>query len=216
MTTSSKTRFHPSHDHRIDAYIERAKPFAEPILRHMRALVHQACPEVEETIKWGMPHFVYRGEILCSMASFKQHCAFVFWKAALMEDPILQENAIGETAMGHLGKIMNLEDLPSDQKMLEYLNEAMALNESGAKLPSTAPKEKQDLQLPEDLKTALEKNPSALSTFENFSYTHQKEYLEWIEEAKTDRTRKKRLETAIAYMEEGKPRNWKYMKAWKK
>jgi len=215
MEATGQKEFHPSHDKRIDVYIEKARPFAEPILRHLRALIHQACPEVEETIKWGMPHFVYKGEILCSMAGFREHCAFVFWKASLMKDPLLMENAIGETAMGHLGKIMDMEDLPEDEKMLIYLREAMELNEKGIKPPKNPPRTKETLLVPEDLKDALQENASALNTFENFSYYNQKEYIEWLEDAKTDTTRKKRLQTAIQYMQEGKPRNWKYMKEWK-
>ncbi|UCS94519.1 YdeI/OmpD-associated family protein [Echinicola marina] len=212
---TGKTQFHPSHDKRIDAYINKLQDFAEPILRHLRALVHQACPEVEETIKWGMPHFTYKGEILCSMAGFKEHCVFLFWKGALMQDPVLRENATGETAMGHLGKITAMEDLPEDDQMLAYLYEAVELNEKGIKLPKKISKKKADLVMPADLKLALEANSRALDTFENFSYSNQKDYIEWLNEAKTEATRKRRLMTAIIYMEEGKPRNWKYMKKWK-
>lgn len=215
MNNKEKTNFHPSHDKRIDSYINKSQDFAEPILRHLRALVHQACPEVEETIKWGMPHFMYKGEILCSMAGFKAHCAFVFWKGALMRDPVLKENAVGETAMGHLGKITEMDDLPEDEQMLAYLYEAVELNEKGVRLPKKPANDKVELVIPEDLKFALQANAAALNTFEGFSYSNQKEYIEWLEEAKTENTRKRRLDTAIIYMEEGKPRNWKYMKEWK-
>ncbi len=214
MTPSGKTVFHPSHDPRIDKYISKAAPYAQPILVHIRALVHQACPEVKEEVKWGMPHFMYKEDILCSMAAFKEHCAFVFWKASLMKAPILHENAIGETAMGHLGKITALADLPPDEDMITYLHEAMELNEKGVKPPKKMAK-KEDLKIPEDLREALSSNTKAFETFEEFSYTHQKEYVEWITAAKTKSTREKRLKTAIAYMEEGKPRNWKYMKDFK-
>ncbi|WP_215226530.1 YdeI/OmpD-associated family protein [Echinicola shivajiensis] len=215
MNNKGKTNFHPSHDKRIDSYINKSQTFAEPILRHLRALVHQACPEVEETIKWGMPHFMYRDEILCSMAGFKAHCVFVFWKGALMRDPVLQENAVSGTAMGNLGKITEMDDLPEDEQMLAYLYEAMELNEKGVKLPKKPTNEKVELVIPEDLKLALQANVTALNTFEGFSYSHQKEYIEWLDEAKTENTRSHRLETAIGYLEEGKPRNWKYMKKWK-
>ncbi|MDN3669047.1 YdeI/OmpD-associated family protein [Echinicola jeungdonensis] len=211
MTPSGNSVFHPSHDPRIDEYIGKSASFAQPLLVHMRSLVHQACPEVKETIKWGMPHFMYKDEILCSMAAFKAHCAFVFWKATLMKDPALQENALGETAMGHLGRITALADLPSDEEMVSYLHEAMELNEKGAKPPKKLA-QKKDLQLPEDLREALSANAKAFESFENFSYTHQKEYIDWISEAKTKSTRQKRLKTAIDYMEEGKPKNWKYLK----
>src|SRR5882757_7669780 len=101
----------------IDAYIARSADFAKPILNHIRELVHKACPDVEEKMKWSFPHFDYKGEMMCSMAAFKQHAAFGFWKAALMKDPILTETSKSEVAMGHLGRITSLKDLPSDKKM---------------------------------------------------------------------------------------------------
>jgi hypothetical protein len=124
----------PQTDSRIDAYIAKGEPFAQPVLTHLRLLVHEACPEVEETIKWGFPHFDYKGEMMCSMASFKKHCVFGFWKASLMKDPALVETAKTEVAMGHIGKITTLKELPSDRKMKAWIKEAMKLNEQGVKI----------------------------------------------------------------------------------
>ena len=195
-------------DPRIDTYIEKAQPFARPILQYLRALVHEVCPEVEETIKWGFPHFQYKG-ILCSMASFKAHCVFGFRKAALMQDPVLMENARGETAMGHLGKITSLHDLPSKQKLKAWIREAVALNEQGVPLKKNAALKK-DIPVPDDLLQALAQNPAARQTFEAFTPGCKREYLEWITEAKTAATRNKRMMQAIEWMAEGKKRNWKY------
>ncbi len=122
-------------DKRIDSYIIKSQDFAKPVLSHLRELVHQACPDVTETMKWSFPHFDYMG-IMCSMASFRQHCAFSFWKASLMSDTRLLQMAKSEAAMGHLGKIKSLKDLPSDKILLTYIREAMLLNESGVKLPA--------------------------------------------------------------------------------
>ncbi len=74
-----------THDPRIDAYIAKSVPFAQPIMEHCRALIHEACPEVTETIKWGMPSFEYKG-ILCGFAAFKAHCSFGFWKHAILAE----------------------------------------------------------------------------------------------------------------------------------
>src|SRR5205085_5821992 len=115
----------------IDAYIAKSADFAKPVLNHIRKLVHEACPDVEEKMKWSFPHFDYKGEMMCSMAAFKQHCAFGFWKAALMKDPKLVENAKTEEAMGHMGRITSLKDLPPDKKLTGYIKEAMKLNELG-------------------------------------------------------------------------------------
>jgi len=198
-------------DPRIGEYIASSAEFARPILKHLRKLVHQACPDVVETMKWSFPHFDYKG-VFVSMAAFKEHCAFSFWKAKLLPDPhnLLQERE--EKAMGHFGKIRSLKDLPADQMILDYLKAAMKLNEAGIKQTPKKPtdKEKKDLTVPSDLAEALSSNPKAAGTFKKFSYSHRKEYIEWITGAKTESTRHKRLTTAIEWIAEGKHRNWKY------
>ncbi len=199
-------------DPRIDKYIANAVDFAKPILTHLRELVHKACPETKETIKWGFPHFDYKG-MMCSMAAFKQHCAFGFWKASLMKDKKLMENAKSESAMGHLGRITSLNDLPSNKTLTAYIKEAKKLNDDNIKLPAKpVAKEKREWVVPDYLLRALKKNKSALKTFESFSPSHKREYVEWITEAKTEETRNKRITTTIEWLSEGKPRNWKYMK----
>ncbi|MBX2916167.1 MAG: YdeI/OmpD-associated family protein [Cyclobacteriaceae bacterium] len=197
-------------DKRIDNYILKSADFAIPILTHLRELVHVACPEVVETMKWSFPVFEYKG-ILCNMASFKQHCAFGFWKATLMKDTTLMKNAASETAMGHLGKIQSLTDLPPDKTLIRFIKEAVKLNEAGAKVAKKSV-EKKELIVPTYFQKALKADKLALKTFTNFSYSNQKEYVEWITEAKTEATREKRMATAIEWLAEGKVRNWKYIR----
>lgn len=197
-------------DKRIDAYIAKAQPFAQPILKHLRKLVHQACPDVEETIKWSFPNFSYQGALMCSMAAFKAHCAFSFWKASLMNEPMLLENARNETAMGNLGRISSLADLPSDKKMISYIRKAMKLNEEGITVKRPRPAADRVLEVPEYFEKAVKKNKKAWTNFEKGSYSHRKEYVTWIAEAKTEATRSKRLAQAIEWLAEGKGRNWKY------
>ncbi|HEY0677797.1 MAG TPA: YdeI/OmpD-associated family protein [Chitinophagaceae bacterium] len=202
----------PAYDPRIDAYIQKAAPFAQPILEHLRELVHKACPQVQETMKWSFPHFEYKG-ILCSMAAFKQHCSFGFWKAALLKDEKQLLNRHGDTGMGHFGKISSLKDLPSDKILTAYIQEAVHLNEDEIKLVSrTKAAPKKEPQTPPELLSALKKNKAALKTFENFSPSHKREYVEWITEAKTEATRDKRIATTIEWLTEGKIRNWKYVR----
>ena len=197
----------------IDAYILKSAAFARPILIYIRELVHVVCPDVEEKMKWSFPHFDYKGEMMCSMAAFKQHAAMSFWKAALMKDAALLETARSEEAMGHLGRITSLKDLPADKKLAGYIREAMKLNELGKKLPSkTKPSEKKELEVPEYFIKVLKKNKKALQTFQVFSFSHKKEYVTWITEAKTEETRNKRMDTAVEWMEEGKGRHWKYQR----
>ena len=194
----------------VDAYIAKSADFAKPILKHLRSVVHEGCPEVQEELKWGFPHFMYKG-ILCSMASFKAHCAFGFWKGELLAK---QHKALADTresAMGEFGRITRLADLPDEKRLLRYVKEAVALNDDGVKRPMKAkPKGERTLDVPEFFLAALKKSKKALTTFEGFPYSHKKEYVEWVTEAKGEQTRQRRLETAVEWMTEGKSRNWKY------
>jgi uncharacterized protein YdeI (YjbR/CyaY-like superfamily) len=199
----------PKKDERIDKYIEKSQPFAKPILLHIRELVYQACPDIEETMKWSMPHFDYKG-MMCSMASFKEHCSFGFWKASLMSDTEKLFSIGDRDGMGHFGKISSLADLPTDAVMLAYIREACKLNDDDVKLPSKPKKEAKELVIPPVLLEALAKNEAASATFEAFPYSSKKEYVEWISDAKSDSTRDKRLATTIEWLAEGKRRNWKY------
>jgi len=196
-------------DPRIDQYIAAAADFARPILKHLRALVHQGCPEVEETMKWSFPHFMHRG-ILCSMAAFKQHCSFGFWKRDLLAaaHPGLK---LSDEAMGQFGRIQSMADLPSDKVLIQCVKEAVRLNEAGVPTPARRPpKVRRELVVPDDLQAALRKNKRALASFEGFNYSNKKEYVEWITEAKRDETRQRRLLTTLQWLAQGKPRHWKY------
>lgn len=201
-------------DKRIDAYITKAQPFAQPILKHLRKLVHQACPEVEETIKWSFASFDYKGPF-CSMASFKQHAVFGFWKSKLLKDPkgyLGERFNQGGAAMGNLGRITTLKDLPPDRIILDFIKQAKKLNDDEKKLPTKPKKAKKELVIPDYFLAAVKKNKKALVTFKEFSYSNKKEYVEWVTEAKTEETRNRRLETAIDWMAQGKIRNWKYVR----
>ena len=196
----------------IDSYIKKSAEFAKPVLNHLRELVHSACPEVEEKMKWSFPHFDYKGEMMCSMAAFNQHCAFGFWKASLMKNSQKMFEKYGKTAMGHLGQIKNLKDLPPDKVLIAGIKEAMKLNEDGIKTPKSKQVTKEDINTPDYFMTALKKNKKALETFQNFNASHVREYVEWITDAKTESTRDKRIDTALEWLSEGKSRNWKYIK----
>jgi uncharacterized protein YdeI (YjbR/CyaY-like superfamily) len=202
-------------DKRIDDYIGKSAEFARPILEHLRHLVHQANPDVKETIKWGFAFFDYKGP-LCSMASFKQHCVFGFWKAKLLHDPegYLSERANqGGDAMGNLGRITSLSDLPPDEILINFIKEASHFNEDGIKLPKSPKKDKGELVLPEMLVNGLKKNAAAQAVFDKFSTTNKREYVDWLNEAKTEETRALRLKTALEWIAEGKVRNWKYLRS---
>ncbi|TPW16303.1 MAG: hypothetical protein FD129_750 [bacterium] len=203
----------PTKDPRVDAYIAKSAPFARPILKHLRKLVHQACPDCEETLKWGMPTFLHHG-MLCGFGSFKEHATFGFWKYALLIDEKGSPGrATAEKAMGMFGCLKSVKDLPSDRVLLGLVRKAMKLNEDGIKVPKAKSKHpKPAITMPPALAAALSRNRKAKATFDAFSPSHRKEYMEWIGEAKSDVTRDRRLLMAIEWLEEGKPRNWKYMK----
>ena len=194
----------PTKDSRVDVYIARAHPFARPILKHLRKLVHKGCPHCQEAIKWQSPFFDYKGPV-CFMAAFKEHATFGFWKGKLL---FARKH---KGAMGQFGRLTSIKDLPSDAKLIGYVRKAVELNERGLKTSRSRSKAKRSLSVPSDLKSALAKNSEARKTFENFSYSHKKEYVQWITDAKREETRKKRLQTTIQWLVKGKPQNWKYM-----
>ncbi len=208
FTLANKQNVMGKKDKRVDAYIAKSAPFAQPILNHLRELVHKGCPDIEETIKWSFASFDYKGP-LCSMAAFKEHCAFGFWKAALMKDADkMKDNQ--QNAMGHAGKIKSLDDLPSDKILIGWIKEVVKLNDDGVKLPPRKNTEKKELVIPDYFIKALSNNKKASQAFENFSPSHKREYVQWITEAKTEETQNKRMITALEWISEGKGRNWKY------
>lgn len=190
----------------VDAYIAEAEPFARPILKRLRKLFHQACPAIEERLKWGHPSFEHQG-IVGGFAAFKDHVNFGFWRHDALPDPhgLFPQD-------GWLAKITDASQLPGDGVLLEYIRAAVALNESGPPPRKRAKKAPPAVEAPEDLLAALEADPDALATFERFSPSARREYVEWVLEAKKDETRRSRIATAVEWMAEGKPRNWKYMK----
>lgn len=191
-------------DPRIDAYIARQADFARPILAHLRAMIHEACPEAEETVKWGMPNFTYKGKILANMAAFKAHAAFGYWN-----DSMLREEEKNRGAMGQFGRIAALDDLPPRAAMIDLTRQSMALIDAGAKPPRAAAK-KAPFEVPRDMRAAIDANPSARATFDGFPPGAQRDYVEWITEAKRDETRTKRLAQTVEWLAEGKKRHWKY------
>jgi uncharacterized protein YdeI (YjbR/CyaY-like superfamily) len=197
----------PAKDPRVDAYIAKSPDFARPILNHIRRFVHAACPEAQETVKWQMPHFEHKG-VICGMAAFKQHCALIFWKRAL----IFGKSRTQDGALGQFGRLTSLADLPADKVLMGYIKKAVELNEAGIKNPMRAKsRANTKVVVPDYFLAALRKDKKALTTFEKFSPSHKREYVEWIVEAKREETRAKRLKTAVEWIAKGKSRNWKYL-----
>ena len=195
----------PKPDPRIDAYIARCQPFARPILEHLRAVVRAACPDVEESIKWGMPAFEYHG-LMCGMGAFKQYAVFGFWKGKLIVD---ERGRDLDDAMGQFGRLTKRSDLPAKRVIMGYVKKAMRLNLDGVKVKRKATPRK-TLSIPPALRAALEKSPKARAAFDSFPPSARRDYLEWVSEAKRDATRDQRIATTIAWLKAGKRRNWKY------
>lgn len=195
-------------DPRFEAYFAKSAPFAQPILAHLRELLARTCPEGEEAMKWGMPSIVYRGKILCHMAAFKAHAAFGFWHGEAVTGQDRPGNP--ESAMGQFGRLTSLADLPDDARLIAMTQRAMALIDSGAKPPRQLNHPRPPLAMPDDLARALAASPRATATFESFPPGQRREYVEWIISAKRDQTRRKRLDTTIVQLEEGKRLRWKY------
>jgi uncharacterized protein YdeI (YjbR/CyaY-like superfamily) len=199
-------------DPRVDTYIEKAAPFAQPVLTHLRNLVHQACPRATETVKWGMPFFLQQGIVLCHLAAFKQHCAFGFWGPE-MKKVLATDGLVSSKAMGSLGRITGLRDLPADKLLLRYMRQAAEFVESGQRTKSIDRKPKaakSHVRVPVELSAALKKNKLAAKVFERFSPSCRREYVEWISAAKRPETKERRVAQAVEWIAQGKSRNWKY------
>lgn len=197
-----------SRDRRVDAYIAQAAPFARPILAHLREVVHETCPDVEETIKWRSPTFMHHG-ILAGMSAFKEHAVFGFWKGSLVVD---DKNEKAQSGMGQFGRLTKLSDLPSKKVLAGLVKKAMQLNESGVKVVREPKHDKKPATMPKDLAAALARNKKARLAFEAMSPSHRKEYMEWVGEAKRDETRAMRIQKTVTQLEEKKSLNWKYAK----
>jgi uncharacterized protein YdeI (YjbR/CyaY-like superfamily) len=196
----------PNRIPQVDSHIDKAADFAKPILIHIREQVHAACPEVEESLKWGMPAFIYEGQILCGMAAFKQHCSLWFWHSEM-------KGADGakkvDGSMGQMGRITSLKDFPKAAEFKRLVKQAKKLIDEGVKSVRTKT-QKPPVKVPADLATALKKNAKAKLTFDGFSPSYRREYVEWITEAKRPETRAKRLATTLEWLTGGKARHWKY------
>jgi len=186
----------------VDHYIEKAPEYAKPILEKIREAFHAAGPDIQETIKWNVPHFEHKG-VLGLMAAFKTYVRWGFWKEKLMTDPAGSMN----------NKITGVSELPPKKKMVASVREAIRLNEEGVKAPRPNARKKSPLKMPADLAAALKKNKKAQAAFNAFPPSHKREYLEWILDAKREETRKKRIASAIEWIAEGKSRNWKYQRS---
>jgi hypothetical protein len=197
----------PTTDKRVDAYIAKAGDFAKPILERIRETVHEACPECEETLKWGMPTFMHHG-ILCGMAAFKAYVTFGFWKGSLIER---SDGSTAPVGMGNAERLTKVGDLPSKRELISLVKQAMKLNEAGVKVAKRAAKSKPPAKVPGYFAAALRKNKKAHAVFDAFSPSAKREYITWLTDAKSEETRDRRLAQAVQWISEGKQRNWKYM-----
>jgi uncharacterized protein YdeI (YjbR/CyaY-like superfamily) len=202
---------------KVDAYIQKSRPFAQPILVHLRKLIHAGCPDVEETMKWSRPFFEYRGTIICNISAFKEHCSMGFW--GLEIGAILRKaGVVRDGAMGSLGRITSVKSLPPEKKIVEWVAQAAALIESGqerspiAARPRVVKPARAVLKTPPDFNRALSRSKKAAVAFAAFSPSCRREYIEWIVEAKRPETREQRIATAVDWIAEGKQRHWKYQK----
>jgi uncharacterized protein YdeI (YjbR/CyaY-like superfamily) len=205
----------PAPNPKLDAYIEKSAPFTQPILTHLRSIIHKACPDAVEEMKWSRPFFLHGGTILCNISAFKAHCSFGFWGAEIGK-VLRAEGVLQEGGMGSLGKITSLKDLPPDKKLLGYIRQAAALIDAGlgdnrivaARRVVKTPKP--PVEVPSEFTAALRRDRKAAAAYAAFSPSCQREYAEWIADAKRPETRDRRIVQAVEWIAEGKQRNWKY------
>ncbi len=196
----------------VDQYFLKSADFAKPILKRWRKIIHDTCPEVVEVMKWGIPHFDYKGEMMCIIASHKNHCSFSFWKAELLDHPLLKENSKLKATERYLGKVTSLADLPPDKELIKLIKQAMSLNEKGIKMVKAKPKKQAVTEVPDDISSFLDADLKAKKIFEEKSASFRKEYIVWIASAKTEPTRQARIKQSLEWIAEGKSRFWQYKK----
>ena len=201
----------PTPDPRIDAYVAQAEPFAQPILKHLRTLVHQSVPGLEETIRWRLPTFLHNGQQLCNIGSFKAHCSLVV-APRTMEPILTADGHTGESGMGQFGKITALQDLPSNAQLKRYFQLAAQHISAPPVAKKATVSDKTKIATPPDLTAALKLKQHAKSatTWQSLTPGKQRDYNEWITDAKRDETRARRLATTLEWLAEGKARHWKY------
>jgi len=202
------SKFNPQ----FDEYIEKSADFAKPIMEYLRQIIHETCPEVEEIIKWGNPHFDYKDDMMCILAGYKNHCSFSLYKAELMSDTKIIESVKAGQKMGYMDKIKSLSDLPAREILVAYIEEAMVLNENGVKKAKPVSEKPKVIEVPDYFSEKLATNPLAKEIFESKSSSFRKDYLVWITDAKTEATRQKRMEQSLEWIAEGKGRFWQYEK----
>lgn len=200
-----------NHNKKVDEYIFKMADFAKPILTYLRQIIFETCPDVEEDIKWGIPHYAYKGDHLVMMAGFKQHCSFSLYKAELMKDKMIQESVKAGKKFGYMDKVKDLSELPNKKVLAAYIKEAMELNSSGISKPKVV-KEKVEVVAPKEFIEALEQDKIAFSIYESKSPSFRKNYIIWIADAKTDETRQKRIAQSLEWIREGKDRFWQSKK----
>lgn len=193
---------------KVEEYIATSEDFAKPILKHLQQIIHETCSDVEEDIKWGTPHYGYKGDHLCMMGGFKNHCSFSLYKAEFMKDKAIQDSVKAGKKFGFMDKIKSVADLPSKNILVAYIKEAMAINEKGIKKVMPKSDKPKVIETPDYFTKELSKNTKAKTVFESKSPSFRKNYLIWITDAKTDDTRQKRIEQSLEWIAEGKGRFW--------
>ncbi|MEP6467420.1 MAG: YdeI/OmpD-associated family protein [Parafilimonas sp.] len=197
----------------VTAYIAKMADFAKPILNHLREIIFRTCPDVEENIKWGTPHYSFKGDHLCMFGGFKQHCSFSLYKAELMKDKEIQESVKGGKKFGYMDKVKDISELPDSKILVAYIKEAMELNATGIAKPKPV-KEKSAVEVvaPNAFLDALKKDKQATAIFESKSPSFRKNYIVWLADAKTEETRQKRVNQSLEWIAEGKDRFWQSKK----
>ncbi|MDN5287269.1 MAG: hypothetical protein JWR38_3543 [Mucilaginibacter sp.] len=196
----------------FDDYIAKSADFAKPIMEYIRQIIHETCPEVEEVMKWAIPHFDYKDDMMCILAAYKNHCSFSLYKAELMNDAKIIESVKAGQKMGYMDKIKSLSDLPAKETLVAYIKEAMVLNETGIKKVKPVSEKPKVIEVPDYFSEKLAASPLAKEIFDSKSPSFRKDYLVWITDAKTEATRQKRMEQSLEWIAAGKGRFWQYEK----
>lgn len=188
----------------ITAYIEKATPEFKEVMIALRSVLNNPNFDIKEDWKWGAPNFNNEG-MICWLAHFRNHVGMNFFKGTLIKDKYNLFTHYREEKGNRQLKFSDINQIIPEQ-IEYYIEEAIKLNQENIKVV----KKEIDTSLPLDLETELNNNPKAKMFFESLAPSYKRDYIEWIEEAKREATRTKRLATTMEWLSEGKKKNWKY------
>jgi len=175
---------------KVDAYFDRATKW-KPELQALRKIALTL--PLTEDLKWGQPCYMLDGANVFIIHAFKEYCALLFFKGALLKDPkkllIRQTENVNSSRQIRFGDVPQITKLKATIKA--YLEEAIEVEKSGQKVP---PRPTKDYPVPAELTARFKSDPALKTAFKALTHGRQRAYLLHFAGAKQAKTREARIE----------------------